>query len=122
MAIQSTMPQSPRILLDTGLFPLDKDFTGKNAPGVKRSDHLLDWGVPSAMPARQALVDLLANSKTTFDWQVACQIGIQSAGECTLSLRPTTVSMRSKNGKPRLKELRFDRGRPDVPPPPDPPE
>jgi len=121
-AIQSNMPFSPRILLDTGLLPIDKDFTGKNAPGVQPKDYLFSWGTASPQTGRAALVSLLSISKTTYDWQVACQIGINSAGECTLSLRPTMVSITAKSGKQVLKELRFDRGRPDVLPPPEPPQ
>jgi hypothetical protein len=121
-AIRAGMGPSPRILLDTGLFPPDKDFTGRNGPWVQRKDQLFGWGTRSTETARLALVDLLSHSKTTFDWQVACQAGNNSSGECTLSLRPTLVATTSASGKKVLKELRFDRGRPDVLAPPDPPE
>ena len=69
-----------------------------------------------------ALVDLLSRSKTTLLYQLNCQVGVNSAGECTLSLRPLTIEVVGRSGALRNKTVYFDRGRPEVALPPDPPD
>jgi hypothetical protein len=70
----------------------------------------------------EPLVDLLSRSKTTLLYQLNCQVGVNSAGECTLSLRPLTIEVVGRSGALRNKTVYFDRGRPEVALPPDPPD
>ena len=106
--------------IDTGLGPYDVPFTGKNGALTQRSEMLVTWGT-QPQTARLALLDLLGHSKTTTVYEVACQVGINSPGECTLALRPLTVQVITRSGKLTKRTLYFDRGRPDVvaPPPPE---
>ncbi len=109
------------VKLDVGLGTWNSGFTGKNGPDTQRQDNLLNWGAQQQV-ARLALLDFLSRSKTTFTYQFACQVGINSPGECTLSLRPLTVEVVGRSGAVKKKTLYFDRGRPDMELPPDPPQ
>jgi hypothetical protein len=109
------------VRLDMGLGSYDVAFTGKNGFFTRAQDLLVNWGT-AAQPARVALVDLLSRSKTTLLYQLNCQVGVKSAGECTLSLRPLTIEVVGRSGALKKKTVYFDRGRPDVALPPDPPD
>ncbi|MBV9505085.1 MAG: hypothetical protein JO323_08795 [Acidobacteriia bacterium] len=118
-AVQQQTGVSTRVDTAGFGFQLDVAFTGKNGPVAQTQDYLVDWGAAS-QPARTALLDLLSHSLTTTVYELTCQIGIGSPGECTLSLSPLTVDVTGRSGHLKKKTLYFDRGRPDVPQPPDP--
>jgi hypothetical protein len=109
------------VRLDTGLGSYDVAFTGKNGPFTRAQDLLVNWGT-AAQTARVALLNLLSRSKTTMLYQLNCQVGVRSAGECTLSLRPLTIEVVGRSGALKKKTVYFDRGRPDMALPPDPPD
>jgi len=109
------------VRVDTGLIGYDVSFTGKNGAFTQAEDLLVNWGSPS-QTARLALLDLLSRSKTTTLYQVDCQAGVNSAGECILSLSPLMVEVVGRSGALKRKTLYFDRGRPDVALPPDLPD
>jgi hypothetical protein len=109
------------VMLDTAGFgfAVDVPFTGKNGPARQAQDFLLNWGTPP-QTARLALLDLLSRSKTTTIYQVDCQAGVNSAGECILSVDPLIVEVVGRSGTLKKKVLYFDRGRPDMELPPEP--
>ena len=109
------------VRLDMGLGTYDVAFTGKNGAFTQAQDLLVNWGT-AAQTARVALLNLLSRSKTTLLYQLNCQVGVKSAGECTLSLRPLTIEVVGRSGALKKKTLYFDRGRSDVALPPDPPD
>jgi hypothetical protein len=109
------------VRLDMGLGSYDVAFTGKNGFFTRAQDRLVNWGT-AARTARVALVDLLSRSKTTLLYQMNCQVGMKSAGECTLSLRPLTIEVAGRSGARKKKTVHFDRGRPEMALPPDPPD
>jgi hypothetical protein len=110
-----------RLDMGLGFGSYDVAFTGKNGAFTQAQDLLVNWGT-AAQTARVALLNLLSRSKTTLLYQLNCQVGVKSAGECTLSLRPLTIEVVGRSGALRKKTLYFDRGRPDVALPPDPPD
>ena len=110
-----------RLDMGLGFGSYDVAFTGKNGAFTQAQDLLVNWGT-AAQTARVALLNLLSRSKTTMLYQLDCQVGVKSAGECTLSLRPLTIEVVGRSGALKKKTLYFDRGRPDVALPPDPPD
>lgn len=110
-----------RLDMGLGFGSYDVAFTGKNGAFKPAQDLLVNWGT-AAQTARVALLNLLSRSKTTLLYQLNCQVGVKSAGECTLSLRPLTIEVVGRSGALKKKTLYFDRGRPDVALPPDPPD
>jgi hypothetical protein len=85
------------------------------------------WGVYSTV-ARDALIDLLNQSATTFSWQLMCQSSAQASDRfCALSLIAIEVAVTDSQGKPvtdsqgkpAKRVLWYDRCR-DCPPPEDP--
>jgi hypothetical protein len=86
------------------------------------------WGAYSAV-ARDALVDLLNQSATTFSWSLMCQASAQASDRfCALNLGAIEVAVTDSVGKPitdsqgnpEKKVLWYDRCK-DCPPPEDPP-
>ncbi len=67
------------------------------------------WGAQS-MAAREALIDLLSQSATSFSWRLMCQASAQpDARFCVLNLGPVAVAITDSNGKPDTRPLWFDR-------------
>jgi hypothetical protein len=67
------------------------------------------WGAQS-MVARDALIDLLNRSATSFSWRLKCQASAQpDARFCVLNLGPVAVAITDSNGKPDTRPLWFDR-------------
>jgi hypothetical protein len=88
---------------------------------------VFQWGVYSAV-ARDALIDLLNQSATTFSWWLMCQGSIQASDRlCALNLRAIEVAITDSQGKPvtdsqgkpAMRVLWYDRCR-DCPPLEDP--
>jgi hypothetical protein len=70
---------------------------------------VFQWGVHSAV-ARDALVDLLNQSATTFSWHLMCQASAQASDRlCALSLRAIEVAVTDSQGNPAKRVLWFDR-------------
>jgi hypothetical protein len=67
------------------------------------------WGT-APKRARDALIDLVTISATTFSWRLRCQAGRQpDAHACVLDLAPITVAITNANGQPDKRVLLFDR-------------
>jgi hypothetical protein len=78
------------------------------------------WGA-EPMVARDALIDLLSRSATSFSWRLRCQASSQAdARFCVLNLGPVEVAVTNANGEPSRGVLWFDRCG-DCPPLPGPP-
>src|SRR5262245_25584751 len=61
---------------------------------------VFQWGVYSAV-ARDALIDLLNQSATTFSWRLMCQGSTQASDRlCALNLRAIEVAVTDSLGKP----------------------
>jgi hypothetical protein len=76
------------------------------------------WGAYSAV-ARDALVDLLNQSATTFSWHLMCQASAQASDRfCALNVGAIEVAVTDSQGKPAKRVLWYDRCR-DCPPPED---
>jgi len=61
---------------------------------------VFQWGVYSAV-ARDALIDLLNQSATTFSWRLMCQARAQASDPlCALNLRAIEVAVTDSLGKP----------------------
>jgi len=74
------------------------------------------WGTEPKV-ARDALIDLLGMSATTFSWRLRCQASLQSDGRsCALDLAPIAVSITNASGQSDKAVLWFDRCG-DCPPP-----
>ena len=78
---------------------------------------VFQWGVYSAV-ARDALIDLLNQSATTFSWRLMCQGSTQASDRlCALNLRAIEVAVTDSLGKPvtdsqgnpEKRVLRYDR-------------
>ncbi len=89
---------------------------------------MFQWGVYSAV-ARDALIDLLNQSATTFSWRLMCQGSSQASDRlCALNLRAIEVAVTDSLGKPvtdslgqpEKRVLWYDRCK-DCSPPEDPP-
>jgi len=66
------------------------------------------WGANAV--ARDALVDLLLRSATTFSWQLICQAAVSPANRfCALNVKAITVVITNANGQPDERVLWFDR-------------
>jgi len=73
------------------------------------------WGAYSAV-ARDALVDLLNQSATTFFWHLNCQASAQASDRfCALNVGAIEVAVTDSQGKPAKRVLWYDRCR-DCPP------
>jgi len=60
--------------------------------------------------ARDALVDLLSKSATSFSWRMNCQASTQAnARFCVLNVNPVSVAITNVNGQPDKRALWFDR-------------
>jgi hypothetical protein len=69
------------------------------------------WGTPrSNMTARDALIDLLDRSATTFIWDLRCRgTASEKYNLCVLNLGPLEVTTVGADGKPAKQPLRYDR-------------
>ena len=76
-----------------------------DAPGGK-----LTWGA-TAVTAREALVDLLDHSATSFSWRLLCEPSTLPHGvaRCSMNLQPLHVVRPDANGNPVLVRLEYDR-------------
>jgi len=60
--------------------------------------------------ARDALIDLLSKSATSFSWRLNCQASTQpDARFCVLNVNPVSVAITNANGQPEKRALWFDR-------------
>ena len=79
------------------------------------------WGA-SDMVARDALIDLLQRSATTFLWRLQCQPSARPEDRfCALNMSMLEVSVTDAQGNPGTRVLKFDRCGdcpPPLPPPP----
>ena len=67
------------------------------------------WGAEREI-ARDALIDLLSKSATSFSWRLNCQASTQAnARFCVLNVNPVTVAITNVNGQPDKRALWFDR-------------
>ena len=72
-------------------------------------DSTLTWGV-AQRTAREALIDFLEKSATSFSWKVMCQPAPRQEHRlCVLSLVLVNVAVPDRNGKMIEKPLKFDR-------------
>ena len=79
---------------------------------------VFQWGVHSAV-ARDALIDLLNQSASTFSWVLFCQASARASDRiCALTVRLIEVAVTDSQGKPAKRVLQFDRCR-DCPLPED---
>ena len=70
---------------------------------------VFQWGVHSAV-ARDALIDLLNQSASTFSWGLLCQASAQARDRlCALNIGLIEVAVTDSQGKPAKRVLRFDR-------------
>lgn len=68
-----------------------------------------EWGAV-AVPARQALIDLLEHSSTTMTWKLLCQSSAQPQDRtCFLDVEPLVVTVPRADGSPRRHYLLYDR-------------
>src|SRR5204862_1423409 len=76
---------------------------------------VFQWGVHSVV-ARDALVDLLNQSATTFSWLLMCQASAQASDRfCALNVGAIEVAVTDSQGKPAKRVLWYDLCR-DCPP------
>lgn len=67
------------------------------------------WGV-NGMTARDALIDLLERSATTFSWQLNCQASARAEDRlCALNMSMLEVVVSDTSGQPAKRVLKFDR-------------
>ena len=67
------------------------------------------WGV-NGVTARDALIDLLEHSATTFRWGLWCQPSAQAQDRlCSLTLGMLEVKATDAEGKVAVRPLKFDR-------------
>ena len=67
------------------------------------------WGA-AAVPARDALIDLLEHSATTLSWKLLCDAGpIDGMRHCVLNLGPISISSTGPDGKPTRRPINYDR-------------
>lgn len=105
----------------TGQTVIQIDVFPGGKPGAfdkvfRAQPEVFQWGVHSVV-ARDALIDLLNQSATTFSWHLMCQASAQSSDRfCALNLRPIEVVVTDSQGKPAKRVLWYDRCR-DCPPP-----
>src|SRR5206468_12492393 len=79
---------------------------------------MFQWGVHSLV-ARDALIDLLNQSASTFSWQLMCQASAQASDRlCALNVGAIEVAVTDSQGKLVKRVLWYDRCR-DCPPPED---
>jgi hypothetical protein len=70
---------------------------------------VFQWGVHSVV-ARDALIDLLNQSASTFTWVLYCQASAQARDRlCALTVRLIEVAVTDSEGKPAKRVLTFDR-------------
>jgi hypothetical protein len=74
-------------------------------------NHPFVWGTTSSnMTARDALIDLLDRSATTFFWELRCRgTGSVKYNLCVLNLGPLEITTVGADGKPAKQQLRYDR-------------
>jgi hypothetical protein len=98
-------------------FAFDNLFAHADSP------YLTSWGTTGSVKGRDALLDLLARSATTYSWRLNCQpatVG-SSTAFCVLNVSPIRVEVRAANGQLTRKVLEWDRCircKPLPPPPP----
>ena len=98
---------------------------GQGGPGgfdrvFRAAPPRFQWGV-DGMVARDALIDLLTRSATTFSWRLKCQASARLEDRfCVLNLAMIEVAVTDAQGQPATRVLKFDRCG-DCPPPPPPP-
>jgi hypothetical protein len=68
------------------------------------------WGTASKVVARDALLDLLDRSATTFSWELRCSAtaNVQD-NSCVLNIRAVEVNIVGADGKPATKVVTHDR-------------
>jgi len=68
------------------------------------------WGAQN-MVARDALIDLLERSATTFGWNLHCQPGVQPGEQrlCAMNMHMLEVNVSDMKGNPTMRVLKFDR-------------
>jgi len=83
--------------------------------GFDRAFHaqpgVFPWGAYSAV-ARDALIDLLNQSATTFSWRLMCQASAQASDRfCVLNMGAIEVTVTDSQGKDAKRVLWYDRCR-----------
>jgi len=78
----------------------------------------LEWG-SSGTSARDALLDLLGGSATTFSWRLNCVPGAPHGQYCVLNVVPIPVLKPDRQGIVRVGRLEYDRCSTCAPPPRD---
>jgi hypothetical protein len=74
-------------------------------------NHPFPWGTNRPnMTARDALIDLLGRSATTFFWDMRCRgTGSEKYNICVLNLGPLEITTVGADGRPMERQLRYDR-------------
>ena len=82
-----------------------------------------EWGAPTTVPARQALVSLLEGSSTTLTWWLWCFPASQPENRvCLLTVAPLSVNVMGEDGTVRSRKMiLYDRCTKCPPLPPAPP-
>ena len=99
-----TVSTGMRVVTDTGAIGprFDQLFYGEENPWSA-------WGIP-LKPARDALIDLLSNSATTFSWRFNCQPASSPEDRfCVLGLVPLMVTRTDAAGDRVQTMIVFDR-------------
>jgi hypothetical protein len=113
-ALGAAINSTDRIPVQIDVFPGGKP--GAFDKVFRAQPEVFQWGIHSAV-ARDALIDLLNQSATTFSWHLMCQASAQASDRfCALNLRPIEVAVTDSQGKPATRVLWYDRCR-DCPPP-----
>lgn len=100
-------------LNSTGPIHVDISAVPGKADGFDRAfraqPEVFQWGVHS-VTARDALIDLLNQSATTFSWRLMCQASAQASDRfCALNVGAIEVAITDSQGKPVKQVLWFDR-------------
>jgi hypothetical protein len=107
-------------LNSTGPIHVDVSAVPGNPRGFdnafRAQPEVFQWGVHSVM-ARDALIDLLNQSASTFSWQLMCQASAQARDRmCALNVNLIEVVVIDSQGKPAKRVLWYDRCRDCAPP------
>ena len=98
-------------------FAFDNLFAPADSP------HQIAWGTAGSVKGRDALLDLLQRSATTYSWRLNCQPATagSTAAFCVLNVGPIRLDVGAANGQSTPKILEWDRCvrcKPLRPPPP----
>lgn len=106
LAICAALSPASSMRVDCLAVGLNEDWYEKlfAAPGGT-----LEWGA-SGMNARDALIDLLDHSATTFSWRLLCGApGAFDGHSCSLNLDPIRFAKTAADGSIKVERLEYDR-------------